>query len=104
MYALDHYVSRLADEHNLADFLGQEFAKLIEAKAVRPVETNIVILDMKNNAPTAFALVELLRAEGLLMGAFGERRVRIVTHIGVDMVAVERLVQTLIEILGISGK
>ncbi len=101
IYALDYHVSRLADDHKLADFLGQEIAKLAKVKAVLPVETNIVIFDMTDNAPTAVELVELLRDEGVLIGAFGERRVRVVTHIDVDVVACERLIQTLSEILGV---
>ena len=100
MYALDHHIDRLADDHNLAEFLGQEIANLAQVKTVLPVETNIVIFDMKDHAPTASELVELLRAEGFLIGAFGERRVRVVTHMDVGPTAGTRLLQILSRSLG----
>jgi len=53
-------------------------------KSVLPVETNIVIFDLEEHAPTALDLVERTKADGVLIGAFGERRVRVVTHLDVD--------------------
>ena len=100
LYALDHHVDRLADDHSLADFLGEEIAKLAKVKTVLPVETNIAIFDMTDDAPTAIELVKMLRAEGVLVGAFGERRVRVVTHLDVDIAAGKHLMKILSGILG----
>ena len=100
LYALDHHVDRLADDHSLADFLGEEIAKLAKVKTVLPVETNIAIFDMTDDAPTAIELVKMLRAEGVLVGAFGERRVRVVTHLDVDPAAGTHLMKILSGILG----
>ena len=77
----------MADDRNLAGFLGQEIAKLAKVNNVLPVETNIGIFDMKEHAPTAIELAELLQAEGFLIDAFGKCRVRIVTHLDVDSAA-----------------
>ena len=99
MYALDYHIDRLAVDYNLAEFLGKEIARLSKVNNVLSVETNIVIFDMKDHASTAIELVELLQAEGFLIGAFGERHVRIVIHITVDLAAGTRLMEVLSGIL-----
>lgn len=100
LYALDHHVDRLADDHDLAERLGGDIAKLPFVKSVLPVETNIVIFDMTDDAPLAAALVDTLRSEGILVGAFGERRIRVVTHIDVDPTAGDALMQSFARHLG----
>ncbi len=101
LHALDHHVSRLADDHDLAENLGREIGKLPGVKSVMPVETNIVIFDLTEEAPNAFELVGLLKAEGVLVGAFGERRIRVVTHLDVNPTAGDMLLQLLSMHLGI---
>ncbi|WP_299778298.1 threonine aldolase family protein [uncultured Roseobacter sp.] len=91
LYALDHHVDRLSDDHDLAQNLGDQISKLNLVKEVLPVETNIIIFDLKDTAPTAAEIVALLRSEGVLAGAFGDRRIRIVTHLDVDVAAGEML-------------
>ncbi len=95
LYALDHHVERLADDHELASSLGRDIAKLSQVKQVLPVETNIVIFDLTDDAPTAAEMVDRLEAEGILVGAFGTRRIRIVTHIDVDPEAGDALMRGL---------
>lgn len=62
---------------------------------VLPVETNIVIFDVSEDAPNAASLVSLLEDDGVLIGAFGHRRIRIVTHLDVDAEAGDALCQSL---------
>lgn len=95
LYALDHHVDRLSDDHDLARSLGDRISRLSLVKEVLPVETNIVIFDLKDTAPTAAEIVATLRSDGILVGAFGERRIRIVTHLDVDAAAGEVLVASL---------
>ena len=71
-------------DHALAGEIGQTLATMPLVANVLPVETNIVIFTLAEDGPTAAALVELLRDDGVRVGAFGERQIRIVTHIGVD--------------------
>lgn len=99
LYALDHHLERLADDHNLAQTLGDRIAQLDKVKSVLPVESNIVIFDLVENAPTAADIVEQLRHEGILVGAFGVKRVRIVTHLDVNPEAGEALINCLTNIL-----
>ena len=84
IYALNNNINRLADDHHLAEILSQRISAFKKVKKVLPVETNIIIFDLKANAPTAAKLVKTLEQKGILIGAFGERRVRIVTHLDVN--------------------
>jgi threonine aldolase len=75
LYALDHHVERLSDDHARA-------RRLAEAAGVDPadVATNMVVLETDDAA----MLVERLREAGVLVGAVGPRAVRLVTHLDVD--------------------
>ena len=75
LYALDHHVERLAEDHANARLLA-------EACDIDPagVDTNIVVVDV----PDAAAVVAAARAAGVLVGAVGSRTVRMVTHLDVS--------------------
>ncbi len=74
LFALDHHVERLADDHAHARLLA-------EACGVDPatVDTNIVAFER----PDAAAFVAAAREVGVLAGAVGARTVRLVTHLDV---------------------
>ena len=94
-FALDHHVDRLADDHALAADLGQRIAAMDLVAAVTPVETNIVIFDLKEDAPVAADIAARLERDGVIIGAFGKRRIRIVTHLDVDAASAEALIAAL---------
>lgn len=100
LYALDHHVARLAEDHARAATIGTTLTQLPGVAQVLPVETNIVIFDIAETGPTAAELVATLGAEGLRVGAFGPRRIRIVTHLDVGDTAVEQLCAALRRALG----
>ena len=91
LFALDHNVERLADDHRRAGQIASTLRDLDLVERVLPAETNIVIFDISRDGPTAAEVVDRLLSQGLLVGAFGERRIRIVTHIGVDQSDTNRL-------------
>jgi threonine aldolase len=95
LYALDHNVDRLADDHDLAALIAARIFALDHIVNVLPVDTNIVIFDLSEDAPDAASLVASLEGDGILIGAFGERRIRIVTHLDVDPTAGDALCQSL---------
>ncbi|MCP5366176.1 MAG: DegT/DnrJ/EryC1/StrS family aminotransferase [Hyphomicrobiales bacterium] len=100
LYALDHNVDRLAEDNALAAHIGQGIGELPLVAGVLPVDSNIVIFDIAPEGPTAAALAEALAAEGILICEFGERRVRVVTHLDVDGADGDRLVDALSAHLG----
>jgi threonine aldolase len=81
LYALEHHVERLADDHALAASLAGELAT-VPGVTLDPAEvtTNIVVFEV-TDAP---ALVAGLAGAGVKMGALGPRTVRAVTHLDVD--------------------
>lgn len=90
LYALDHHVDRLAEDH--------EHARLIaEACGVDPatVPTNIVVVDV----PDAPAVVAAAAEQGVLLGAVGPRRVRLLTHLDVSRSDAEKAAAVLARVL-----
>lgn len=86
LYALDHHVARLAEDHvrarRLAADLGGDAGR---------VDTNIVVLDVADAAVVAARAAE----SGVLVSALGPRFLRLVTHLDVDDAGVERAVEVL---------
>jgi len=91
LYALDHHVERLAEDHALAATIATRLAQLPGVARVLSAPTNIVIFDLAAEAPDAATLAQRMRAEGLIVGQFGPRRIRVVTHRDVDAAAGEAL-------------
>ena len=89
LYALDHHVERLADDHALAASLARGLAEVpgVELDAAA-VTTNIVVFEVAD----ARALVARLAEAGVKMGALGPTTVRAVTHLDVDAEGAERAV------------
>ena len=87
LYALDHHVDRLADDHARARRLAEGLAEL-PGVGLDPatVETNIVIFSV----PDAPAFCAALEREGVGMLPVGPDRVRAVTHLDVDDDGIER--------------
>ena len=84
LYALEHHVDRLADDHAAAQALAQAVAAQAP-RAIDPaaVETNIVALDT-GDVP-AGDVVAAAAAEGVRVGTVGSRTVRAVTHLDVTL-------------------
>jgi threonine aldolase len=78
IYALDHHRERLAEDHAAAKHIA-ETIRAITGAHVDPVETNIVNVDTPSIP--AERVVEAARDRGVLIGASGPHRVRVVTHL-----------------------
>jgi threonine aldolase len=96
LYALDHNVARLADDHARAKRLAIDLADagpgLVDAERV---ETNIVPLDLSATTFDSATLAARCRADGVLVSAVGPHRVRLVTHLDVDDAGVEHALTVL---------
>jgi threonine aldolase len=94
LYALDHHVERLAEDHAHARALAEGLQGLAGVSVVAP-QTNIVFVDL---APAkAAGAVERLRARGVL--ATGLYRLRLVIHLDVSARDIERAIDILRESL-----
>lgn len=78
LYALDHHIARLADDHEHARLIAEAAGAAVET--VETVETNIVVIQTTDAA----GLVERCRQGGVMVGAVGPRVVRAVTHLDIS--------------------
>ena len=81
LYALDHHVERLADDHANARLLADAVrASPHLTLAPDPVETNVVWAEVRPELGTAQQVAARLKREGVLVAALGKQLVRMVTH------------------------
>ena len=95
LYALENNVERLAEDHALASRISESIQDFSGIVNLLPVETNIIIADLAADAPSAKQLVSKLREESIHIGAFGDKRIRIVTHLDVNAQAADNLIAAL---------
>jgi threonine aldolase len=82
IYALDHHVERLKEDHLHAQQIANAIKQLPFVKGLMPVDTNIIIFEL-NEHKDADHLVEELKHKGILCGTFGKQMIRLVTHLDV---------------------
>ncbi|MFM7630000.1 MAG: threonine aldolase family protein [Algoriphagus sp.] len=79
IYALDHQVARLKEDHSRARSLGKFLEKAPQVAEVLPVATNIVIARLEGISPEAY--LQELNSKGIKGVKFGKDLVRFVTHL-----------------------
>ncbi|EWS99973.1 threonine aldolase [Intrasporangium oryzae NRRL B-24470] len=100
LWALDHHVERLADDHARARRAAEALAEARPgAVELATVETNIVIVDVAAAGWAAPAFVEAALARGVRTYAVGPGSVRLVWHLDVDDAATGVAIDVLTELL-----
>jgi threonine aldolase len=94
LYALDHNIDRLAEDHANARVLARGLAQ-VQGLAVEDPETNLVFFDTRATGMTADALADKVRHDGVMLSTVGPYRVRACTHLDVDAEAVEFAVRAI---------
>lgn len=85
LYALDHHLDRLAEDHANARVIRERLAACPGVDTdLAAQETNIVVAHLGPEAPDAAAVVEGARERGVLVLAFAPRTIRAVTHLDVS--------------------
>lgn len=95
LYAIDHNLARLGEDHANA----KRFAAILsDSQTVRPTDpdSNIVMVDLRSDAAAASAR---LAQAGVLMSAYGPKRLRAVMHLDVSRADVERAARILLDTL-----
>jgi len=80
IYALDHHIARLREDNDHARALGVTLQQCEVVENIRPIQTNIVIFDVKPPF-TAASFLEKLAEHQIKASAFGPQTVRLVTHL-----------------------
>ncbi len=90
LYALEHHVDRLADDHDHARILARAVEET-EGLALEsgPVETNLVWITVAPALGTASEVAARLRERGVLASALGPHVLRACTHLDVTKTEVE---------------
>jgi threonine aldolase len=91
LYALDHHVARLGDDHANARLIAERLAGLSGiALDLATVETNIIVFQLAPGMPDAALIAARAKEAGVLVSALGPRTVRAVTHRDVSRADCER--------------
>jgi threonine aldolase len=90
LYALDHHIKRLQEDHNRAHRLGEKLSELGATVDFDATQTNIVIADFAALGRSSAEINSELQKNGVLGIAFSPTRIRFVTHLDVDDKAIHQ--------------
>ncbi|PLB53352.1 threonine aldolase [Aspergillus steynii IBT 23096] len=94
IYALDHHVDRLAEDHENAQLLATGLAKIDGISIpLSHVQTNIIFMDVSGTGISSTEFVAGMKSRGVLFGDFGSAGVRAVTYINCTRRDIERVLQ-----------
>jgi threonine aldolase len=100
VYALQHHVERLAEDHAHAKILAQALAELPTVHlSPADVETNIVIFDVSATGRSATGVAEQLQKEGVRVSDAGRTKLRAVTHLDVSRQDITRTIDVFRSVL-----
>jgi threonine aldolase len=94
LYALDHHVERLAQDHENARLLARGLAQIPGITVELPA-TNLVFFDTSGTGMTAEALAARARRQGVRISAMGKFRGRACLHLDIDRADVDEAVSVL---------
>lgn len=80
IYALDHHVFRLEDDHDRAKAIAEILQGSPFVKEILPVTTNIVIAQLEQISPESY--LEEFADKNIRAIKFGKDQIRMVTHLG----------------------
>ena len=96
LIALEEHPAKLAEDHANAKALARQLAK-VPGIAIDPdaVESNIVVFDVSGTGQKPADISARLKAEGVLINAINDRKMRAVTHYDVNREDCEKAIETL---------
>jgi len=94
IYALEHHIERLKIDNENAKKLGRTLESLDFIENVRPVQTNIVIFDVKPPLNST-SFIEMLKKQDILASPFGPKTVRFCTHLDISDTMIEKTIDVL---------
>ncbi|MFD1061903.1 threonine aldolase family protein [Winogradskyella litorisediminis] len=94
LYALDNHFERLADDHKKAKEIGEVLRQHSDIEKVEPIETNIIIFELKSHIDEAEFLKKLTKQNIKIIG-MGSNKLRMVTHLDYTDAMHERVLEIL---------
>lgn len=80
IYALDHHLERLQEDHLKAEELGSVLSGLPYVKQVEPIETNIIIFELDEAKCKGEKFLSALEKKKIRIIGMGQGKLRMVTH------------------------
>lgn len=80
LYALEHHIDRLEEDHTKAKELASHLKTLSYIKQVEPIETNIVIFELEDTVESK-SFIQKLATNNILISDMGQGKLRLVTHL-----------------------
>ena len=93
LYALEHHVDRLAEDHAHAKQIAAALAKKDFTGEILPVETNIILFEVKNK--TASQLTQEFKQHQILVIPMTPTQVRMVLHLDISKEMVGQVVKVI---------
>ncbi len=85
IYALDHNIARLAEDHDNAWYLAESLSEIEDLYIdLDSVQTNIVVISVEKSGRPVSDIVAALKEKGVLAIPFGRSKIRCVTHLDVN--------------------
>ncbi|PKV51603.1 L-threonine aldolase [Aquimarina sp. MAR_2010_214] len=78
LYAIDHHIDRLAEDHKRAKEIGEVIKRLPFVKQVEPIDTNIVIFVIDGNEED---FITQMASKDIHFYGMGQGKLRFVTHL-----------------------
>jgi threonine aldolase len=96
LYAMDHHVKRLAEDHCNARVIAQAITDTPGLRLDPPeVETNLIWVEVDPEAATARAVADALKQNGILVHVGGPHTFRACTHLDVSSAQAERAAEVI---------
>jgi threonine aldolase len=100
LYALEHHIDRLAEDHHHARRLAEGIGALSGYRVDLPVvQTNIVMIDTTATGWSENEVRDRLADRGVLVNTFGPGTLRVVTHLDVDSEGIETAIAAFTAVL-----
>ncbi len=101
LYALEHMVDRLKDDHDNLQYLATELGKL-DGIVVKKERTaiNMVFFELPTSLISEEAFLEGLLHAGIKSNGMEDGEYRFVTHYGIDRFAIDQTIQTIRKLIG----
>ncbi len=85
IYAIENNFNRLIEDHRNAKALAQGLSRIPKISVdLESVQTNIVVIDLKDSGMEVGEVLEKLKEKGVLAVPFGKSKIRCVTHLDVN--------------------
>jgi threonine aldolase len=81
IYALDHHRERLKEDHKKAKEIEAILSKKDFISSVSPVDTNIIIFELKESVLDAQAFMDKMNENNIRLISMGSGKLRLVTHL-----------------------